>query len=48
MSNDYSKIKEQLAKHGTVQGIMKYINYENLKRQHERQEKNKANEEIPI
>ena len=42
MSNDYSKIKEQLAKHGTVQGIMKYINYENLKRQHEKQEKNKA------
>lgn len=42
MSNDYTKIAEQLEKHGTVQGIMKYINKDNIRRQHNKQIKGKA------
>lgn len=42
MENDYTRIAKQLEEHGTVQGIMKYINYDNLKRQHEKQCRNKA------
>lgn len=42
MENDYTRIARQLEEHGTVQGIMKYINYDNLKRQHEKQFRNKA------
>lgn len=42
MANDYTKIALQLQKHGTVQGIMKYINKESLKEQHEKQQKGKA------
>ena len=42
MANDYTKIAWQLQKHGTVQGIMKYINKESLKEQHEKQQKGKA------
>jgi len=42
MENDYTRIARQLKEHGTVQGIMKYINYDNLKRQHEKQCRNKA------
>lgn len=42
MLNDYAKIAEQLRKHGTVQGIMKYINVDNIKRQHQKQIKGKA------
>ena len=42
MANDYTKIAWQLQKHGTVQGIMKYINKESLKEQHEKQQRGKA------
>lgn len=42
MANDYTKIAEQLEKYKTVQGLMKYINKENLFKQHSEQEKNKA------
>lgn len=42
MSNDYTKIAEQLKKHGTVQGVMKYINEDNIKEQHRKQIKGKA------
>jgi len=42
MSNDYTKIALQLQKHGTVQGIMKFVNEESLKEQHKKQEKKKA------
>ena len=42
MANDYTKIALQLQKYGTVQGIMKYINKESLKEQHEKQQKGKA------
>lgn len=42
MSNDYTKIAKQMEKHGTVQGLMKYINYDNIKRQHDKQVKGKA------
>ena len=31
MENDYTKIAWQLQKHGTVQGLKKYINKESLK-----------------
>ena len=37
MANDYTRIAWQLQKHGTVQGIMKYINKESLKEQQEKQ-----------
>ena len=42
MANDYTKIAWQLQKHGTVQGLMKYINKESLKEQHEKQKRGKA------
>lgn len=42
MVNDYTKIAWQLQKHGTVQGLMQYINKESLKEQHEKQTKGKA------
>ncbi len=42
MANDYTKIAEQLGKYKTVQGLMKYINKENLRRQHNEQERKKA------
>ena len=42
MVNDYTKIAEQLGKHKTVQGLMRYINKENLIKQHKEQEKKKA------
>lgn len=42
MENDYTRIAKQMEEHGTVQGIMKYINYDNIKRQHEKQNRNKA------
>lgn len=42
MENDYTKIAKQLEEHKTVQGLMKYINYDNIKRQHDKQCKNKA------
>ena len=42
MANDYTKIAEQLGKYKTVQGLMKYINIENLTRQHKEQSKKKA------
>ena len=42
MVNDYTKIAWQLQKHGTVQGLMQYINKESLKEQHEKQIKGKA------
>ena len=42
MANDYTKIALQLQKHGTVQGIMKFVNEESLKAQHEKQDKKKS------
>lgn len=42
MSNDYTKIAIQLEKFGKVQGLMRYINYANIKSQHDKQMKNKA------
>ena len=42
MANDYTRIALQLQKYGTVQGLMRYINKESLKEQHEKQEKGKA------
>ena len=42
MSNDYTKIAKQLEKYNEVQGLMKYVNYESILKQHERQEKGKA------
>lgn len=42
MENDYTKIAWQLQKHGTVQGLKKYINKESLKEQHEKQKRGKA------
>jgi len=42
MENDYKGIAIQLKEYGTVQGLMKYINYNNLKRQHKKQCRNKA------
>ena len=42
MENDYTKIAEQLGKYKTVQGLMKYINKENLANQNKKQGKKKA------
>ena len=42
MANDYTKIAEQLGKYKTVQGLMKYINTENLTKQHKEQSNKKA------
>lgn len=42
MANDFSKIAIQLQKHGTVQGIMKYVNKETIIEQHKKQSKSKA------
>ena len=42
MENKFAKIAEQLSKYKTVQGIMKYVNEEELKEQHKKQENNKA------
>lgn len=42
MSNDYTKIAKQIETYGTVQGLMKYINYDSILEQHKRQEKGKA------
>jgi len=40
--NDYTKIAEQMGKHKTVQGLMRYVNKESLKEQHKKQESKKA------
>lgn len=42
MSKDYTKIAKQLETYKTVQGLMKYINYENILEQHRKQIKGKA------
>jgi len=42
VANDYTRIAEQLGKYKTVQGLMKYINIENLTKQHKEQSKKKA------
>ena len=42
MSNDYTKIAKQLSTYGTVQGLMKYVNYDSIVEQHKRQIKGKA------
>lgn len=42
MENDYTKIAKQLKEHGTVQGLMQYINYGSIKKQHDKQVRNKA------
>ena len=42
MSNDYTKITKQLQTYKHVQGLMKYINYESLLKEHRKQEKGKA------
>ena len=42
MSNDYTKIAKQLSTYGTVQGLMKYVNYDSILEQHKRQIKGKA------
>ena len=42
LKNDYTKIAEQYEKHGTVQGVMHYVNEESIKEQHKNQPKHKA------
>lgn len=42
MKNDYSEITRQLGKYKNVQGLMRYINVESLKEQHEKQLEYKA------
>ena len=42
MENDDTKIAKQLEEHGTVQGLMQYINYDSIKKQHDKQIRNKA------
>lgn len=42
MKNDYSEITRQLGKYKNVQGLMRYINVESLKEQHEKQSEYKA------
>lgn len=42
MSNDYTKIAKQLVTYGTVQGLMKYVNYDSILEQHKKQIKGKA------
>lgn len=42
MSNDYTKITRQLETYGNVQGLMKYINYDSIMKQHNKQIKGKA------
>lgn len=42
MASDFTRIAEQLRKHGTVQGIMCYVNEQSLAEQHRKQEHRKA------
>lgn len=42
MSNDYTKIAEQLRTYKNVQGLMKYINQDSIMEQHRKQIKGKA------
>ena len=42
MLTEYSKIVSQMEKHKRVQGLMQYLNKENLQKQHRLQERNKA------
>ncbi len=42
MENRFKEITQQYMKYGNVQGVMRYINKEELILQHKKQQKNKA------